>query len=145
MTELKLNIGIEPTKSNVQTLAAAILTDIQEGYTNPLEVVTRLTALQQACELARSGMKDILTTEIAKFGKSATCLGAKISITSGYAKYDYESDAEYSRLAKELADRKELLNMASKSGKQIINGDEVIEPLAVKSYTADAIKIELAK
>jgi len=144
-TEIKLNIGVEPTKENVKALSTAILADIQEGYADPLEVATRLTALEQACAMAKSGMKETLTQEIAKYGKSATCLGARISITTGYAKYDYSADPEYARLEAELKARKELLSMASKAGKSIINGDEVIEPLPVQSYTADSVKIELAK
>lgn len=62
----------------------------------------------------------------------------------GYAKYDYDSNAEYREKKKELKELEENLKQASKSGKSIIDNEtgEIYEPLKVKSYSKDSLIIK---
>jgi len=66
--------------------------------------------------------------------------GCKVSKRNGYAILDFEQDAEYAMLKKQLDERKALLTQSFKTVHNVITDNgEVVPKLPVKSYTSDSI------
>jgi hypothetical protein len=69
-------------------------------------------------------------------------LGAQFSVTTGRPMYDYEADAEYCRLSKEMKERKALLDQAIKSKATIIDSDGVeVKEVPLKSYAKASLRV----
>lgn len=114
-----------PTKQNAENLGKAIAEDARNGFSDLLETVARMKAIQLAAETALAELEPEILTEVAKHGKDGTSILSSIRIEAmeGGVKYDYAKtgDPKWAELkgkadyaASELKDREKFLKAMSK-------------------------------
>jgi len=128
-----------PTKQGIANFSKQIVTNVKEGYVNPLRVAILCNALKQTAETIRKQLKQEEVSEAVKYGeREFEYFGADLHYTATKTEYDYEAcgDAILDDLIREeeiLADkikrRKELL-------KTLGEPTPMIDPVSGESYTA---------
>jgi len=137
-------LGSELSKSNIEVLSDNLIKPFNDGFQDALEMDIRLKFIEETVKKAREKMNPFVLKKTIE--KGCELFGAKIAFKSGYAILDYEQDKEYLRLKKLLEERKELLNMASKTTHNFVTDDgELIERVPVKSYTKDSVSYTFKK
>ena len=138
-------LGSELSKSNIEVLSDNLLKPFNDGYQDALEMDIRLKFIEETVKKAREKMNPFVLKKTIE--KGCELFGAKVAFKTGYAVLDYEQDKEYLRLKTLLEERKEALNMSSKTTYEYINPDtgEVIPKVPIKSYTKDSISYTFKK
>jgi len=84
----------------VKALEEAFTTQIEEGYTNPLEFAVRAKMLIDALQKTLDNTKELAMTEQMKHGKRAEVFGAEVTQVESGVRYDYSqcNDSVYTTL-----------------------------------------------
>ena len=130
-------VGIEEVSENLIEL-------FKNGEFEALEMDCKLKFAEESIKVAREKIKPwVMKKEI---GSTHELFGCKVSKRNGYAILDFEQDAEYAMLKKQLDERKALLTQSFKTVHNVITEDgEVVPKLPVKSYTSDSISYTFKK
>ena len=130
-------VGIEEVSENLIEL-------FKNGELEALEMDCKLKFAEESIKVARDKIKPyVLKKEI---GSTHELFGCKVSKRNGYAILDFEQDAEYAMLKKQLDERKALLSQSFKTVHSVVTEDgEVVPKLPVKSYTSDSISYTFKK
>lgn len=132
-------------KGQIDVTSNELIASVIEGWEDPLDLDLRLKFVEETIKLARAKIESNVKGSITSDLKER--YGVKISLRSGYAQYDFESDQEYKSLKARLKLREDLLKKAAKSNSQIFISDdgEKIKKVPVKSYTKDSISYTFEK
>ena len=130
-------VGIEEVSEN-------LIEAFKNGELEALEMDCKLKFAEESIKVAREKIKPyVLKKEI---GSTHELFGCKVSKRNGYAILDFEQDAEYAMLKKQLDERKSLLSQSFKTVHNVVTEDgEVVPKLPVKSYTSDSISYTFKK
>lgn len=112
--------SIPTTKEGIGIMASDMVSAMTEGEVDPLSTIVKARALAEAVKafLDDKEVKDIVTKEIEKNGKSATWNGATLTLKEVGVKYDYSGTNDpvlaslYERrdkIAQEIKDREAFL------------------------------------
>jgi hypothetical protein len=130
-------VGIEEVSEN-------LIEAFKNGELDALEMDCKLKFAEESIKVSREKIKAyVLKKEIVS---THELFGCKVSKRNGYAILDFEQDAEYAMLKKQLDERKALLSQSFKTVHNVITEDgEVVPKLPVKSYTSDSISYTFKK
>lgn len=100
----------------VKALEEAFTTQIEEGYTNPLEFTVRAKMLIEALQKTLDNTKELAMTEQMKYGKRAELFGAEVSQMESGVRYDFSdcNDPVYFELKALLEESKAKLSEREK-------------------------------
>ena len=130
-------VGIEEVSENLIEL-------FKNGELEALEMDCKLKFAEESIKVAREKIKPYVMKK--EIGSTHELFGCKVSKRNGYAILDFEQDAEYAMLKKQLDERKALLTQSFKTVHNVITEDgEVVPKLPVKSYTSDSISYTFKK
>lgn len=101
---IELKEDFIPSKDNISGIAGSIVERLNSGEADPLKVIVQLTAVEKACAIAREQANEIVLTELSKYGKSTSVLGAKIEQKEVGVKWDYSQSEAWIKL-KEQKDK----------------------------------------
>lgn len=149
-----ININeIIPTKSNIETVGKQLSTLVREGHINPIEFQIKAKWLKDMLDAAMKSVQSDVITEIEKYGKDCTVLGAKLEVVETGTKYDYSCDEKWNEIndqlkpiQERLKEQEEMIKMATKIGADSIDTDtgEVIARKVIKVSTTSP-KVTLGK
>ena len=111
---------------------------LNNGNSNPLEVMATLVRLREVINTFQSTLKESM-----ELPEELKLNGVNFKSRQGYAVYDYSQDGMVDHYEKVLKQRKDLIKSACKAGKAVVdpNTGEEINPVPVKNYTKDSIVI----
>ena len=111
---------------------------LNNGNSNPLEVMATLVRLREVINTFQSTLKESM-----ELPEELKLNGVNFKSRQGYAVYDYSQDGMVDHYEKLLKQRKDLIKSACKAGKPVVdpNTGEEINPVPVKNYTKDSIVI----
>lgn len=100
----------------VKAIEEAFTTQIEEGYTNPLEFTVRAKMLIEALQKTLDNTKELAMTEQMKYGKRAELFGAEVTQMESGVRYDYSecNDPVYFELKALLEESKANLSEREK-------------------------------
>lgn len=135
-----------PTKTNVSIVAQEMTEPILNGDVDPIEFSVRcqfgINVLTEAMKIAKDS---------AKLDNKAVVLGATVEVAETGVKYDYSTNETWQSIEKELApilarkkDIEDKIKMATKTGTDLLQGDEIIASPVTKTSTT-ILKITLGK
>lgn len=141
-TNLQINTSLD--KVGIEEVSENLIESFKNGELEALEMDCKLKFAEESIKVAREKIKPyVLKKEI---GSTHELFGCKVSKRNGYAILDFEQDAEYAMLKKQLDERKSLLSQSFKTVHNVITEDgEVVPKLPVKSYTSDSISYTFKK
>jgi len=84
-----------PSKQNIKEISEAIIVDVQDGSSNPLEIVVKLTAIEKICEQVREGISENVLIELGKQKGETIVFDAKVQQREVGVKYDYTGTPEW--------------------------------------------------
>jgi hypothetical protein len=116
-------------KLQVKALTEAFTTQIEEGYTNPLEFTIRAKMLIKALEETLNNTKDQAITEQEKHGKYAEMFGAIAERFESGVKYDYAScnDVEWVILKENVERATEMLKGREKWLRSLTKPENIVD------------------
>jgi hypothetical protein len=130
-------VGIEEVSENLIEL-------FKNGELEALEMDCKLKFAEESIKVAREKIKPYVMKK--EIGSTHELFGCKVSKRNGYAILDFEQDAEYAMLKKQLDERKALLSQSFKTVHNVVTDNgEVVPKLPVKSYTSDSISYTFKK
>lgn len=143
--------SLKPTKSDVKRAADLILSEIEQGRENPIDVALRLKVLEEILKETRDRIAELTCNELDKYPQGKTSIyDAKIEKMETSVKYDYSADPvwnnindnfrEWERIKKE---REDVLKKIP-SGSTLVdqNGEAIVGPSKTSTTT---YKVTLAK
>jgi len=144
--EVKEITKLTPTKTNVSIVAQEMTEPILNGDVDPIEFSVRcqfgINVLTEAMKIAKDS---------AKLDNKAVVLGATVEVAETGVKYDYSTNETWQSIEKELApilarkkDIEDKIKMATKTGTDLLQGDEIIASPVTKTSTT-ILKITLGK
>ena len=141
-TNLQINTSLD--KVGIEEVSENLIELFKNGELEALEMDCKLKFAEESIKVAREKIKPyVLKKEI---GSTHELFGCKVSKRNGYAILDFEQDAEYAMLKKQLDERKSLLSQSFKTVHNVVTEDgEVVPKLPVKSYTSDSISYTFKK
>ncbi len=141
-TNLQINTSLD--KVGIEEVSENLIELFKNGELEALEMDFKLKFAEEYIKVAREKIKPwVMKKEI---GSTHELFGCKVSKRNGYAILDFEQDAEYAMLKKQLDERKALLTQSFKTVHNVITEDgEVVPKLPVKSYTSDSISYTFKK
>ncbi len=96
------------TRSQVNHLARRVVSEIDDGTYNPLEVHLCLRAMEELVKRIKEGIADQVMTEASKYGRDFTFHGSQFQVTTRRT-FDYTADAAWSELDRANKQREEML------------------------------------
>lgn len=130
-------VGIEEVSEN-------LIERFKNGELEALEMDCKLKFAEESIKVAREKIKPYVMKK--EIGSTHELFGCKVSKRNGYAILDFEQDAEYAMLKRQLDERKALLSQSFKTVHSVVTEDgEVVPKLPVKSYTSDSISYTFKK
>lgn len=130
-------VGIEEVSEN-------LIEAFKNGELDALEMDCKLKFAEESIKVAREKIKPYVMKK--EIGSTHELFGCKVSKRNGYAILDFEQDAEYAILKKQLDERKALLSQSFKTVHNVVTDNgEVVPKLPVKSYTSDSISYTFKK
>ena len=141
-TNLQINTSLD--KVGIEEVSENLIELFKNGELDALEMDCKLKFAEESIKVAREKIKPyVLKKEI---GSTHELFGCKVSKRNGYAILDFEQDAEYAMLKRQLDERKALLSQSFKTVHNVVTEDgEVVPKLPVKSYTSDSISYTFKK
>lgn len=141
-------LNIEPTKSNIDVVSNNLSELVNNGNIDPIEFAVRLEFISKCLEETK---KKILDSAISSVQNKTTLLGATVEVIESGIKYDYQSNSNWNELEKQIIPLREAqknvendIKMATKLGKSILDGDEIVAT-PVKKESKTTLKITLGK
>lgn len=110
---------------------------INEGFQDPLEALVLIKRIKDYVDLVEKGIRKNYDLK-----ESVELFGAKVSKVSGRKMVQYKEDQVYETLEQDLKNRKDLLDLALKSNKQIFDDEGVEIPKVSVKYASDSINIK---
>lgn len=138
----------------VKALEEAFTTQIEEGYTNPLEFTVRAKLLIQALQKTLDNTKELAMTEQMKYGKRAELFGAEVSQMESGVRYDFSqcNDPVYSELKalheeskNKLSEREKFLKALPHEIPFVTDDGEIIVIKPPIKFSTTTIKVTLTK
>ena len=137
-------VSVQLDRVGIEEVSENLIEAFKNGELEALEMDCKLKFAEESIKSAREKIKPyVLKKEI---GSTHELFGCKVSKRNGYAILDFEQDAEYAMLKKQLDERKSLLSQSFKTVHNVVTEDgEVVPKLPVKSYTSDSISYTFKK
>lgn len=137
-------VNVPLDRVGIEEIADMLITPFINENLDALQMDCKLKFAEESIKVAREKIKPwVMKKEI---GSTHELFGCKVSKRNGYAILDFEQDAEYAMLKKQLDERKALLSQSFKTVHKVITEDgEVVPKLPVKSYTSDSISYTFKK
>ena len=141
-TNLQINTSLD--KVGIEEVSENLIELFKNGELDALEMDCKLKFAEESIKVAREKIKPyVLKKEI---GSTHELFGCKVSKRNGYAIIDFEQDAKYAMLKRQLDEYKALLSQSFKTVHNVVTEDgEVVPKLPVKSYTSDSISYTFKK
>lgn len=138
-TALSVMELLSPTKSGIKAFSDQIITNVKDGYVNPLRVALLCNTLKQTAETIRKSIKDEEKNEAEKYGEKVfEYFGADMQYTATATKYDYEACGD--AILNDLLQQEEILTEKIKRRQELLKtlGEPtpMIDPNSGESYTA---------
>jgi hypothetical protein len=140
--------GLEPTKTNIEKVSTSLSSLVSDGHIDPIEFAIRIEFITKCLDEAKKKMLDIAIDAVKT---KTTYLGAEIEVIESGIKYDYKANGNWSQIEASLIPLREAqkliendIKMATKLGKSILDGDEIVAS-PVKKESKTTIKISLPK
>lgn len=116
-------------KMQVKSISEAFTTQIEEGYTNPLEFAVKAKMLIKALEEAIDKTQEQSMYEQSKYGKTAQVFGAEVQQFEAGIKYDFSgcNDLEYEKLLQSVELSKSALKERETFLKSLTKTENVID------------------
>jgi hypothetical protein len=138
------------SKSDINTAAKTISNEVLDGNLDPIKTLVQLKALEAACGQAIKDIQEEAISESYKHpGKSLIMLGATVTKKEGSLLLDFDQDAVYANIKKQIKEREEQLKTAyqmNKKGDVYVASDgeqvPVVPPKPTKSSLAVLFKPE---
>ena len=138
------------SKSDIAAASNKVINAVLDGEVDPIEVYVRVKAVATACKQVLDNIETEVIDESYKYaGKSFDKLGATLTRKEGSLLLDYEEDAVYADIKKQLKAREEQLKTAyqmNRKGDVYIAGDgeqvPIVPPKPTKSSLAVSFKAE---
>lgn len=101
--EIESDKLLEPTlsKKEINSLITTVVSEVNEGYRNPLETVVKLKAISKVADGICSDIMEQATNEASKYSKNEKVYGAKIDVRESGVKYDYSRSQTWRDLVEE--------------------------------------------
>jgi len=137
-------VSVQLDRVGIEEISENLIESFKNSELDALEMDCKLKFAEESIKVAREKIKPyVLKKEI---GSTHELFGCKVSKRNGYAILDFEQDAEYAMLKKQLDERKSLLSQSFKTVHNVVTEDgEVVPKLPVKSYTSDSISYTFKK
>jgi hypothetical protein len=141
-TNLQINTSLD--KVGIEEVSENLIELFKNGELEALEMDCKLKFAEESIKVAREKIKPYVMKK--EIGSTHELFGCKVSKRNGYAILDFEQDAEYAMLKKQLDERKALLSQSFKTVHNVVTDNgEVVPKLPVKSYTSDSISYTFKK
>lgn len=154
LVEMQFGDGkIEKFSGTSADLAEKIIHNIREGFISPLDFAVKKKLITDALDIAfkNDTVKKMTIEEVQKYGKEATALGAKLSITNRPT-YQYSADPVWAQLKASIADveaklkaQESKIQAACKNGGSIIDtetGEILASVVPAPSTTSVAVSFK---
>ncbi len=96
------------SRTQVNNLARRVLSEIDDGTYNPLEVHLCLRAMEEVVKRIKEGIADQVLAEAEKYGKDFTFHGSQFQVTTRRT-FDYSQDTIWTELDRSKKEREEML------------------------------------
>lgn len=129
---------VKPSKEALGGYITDIVTNVEKGYDNTVEIAAKLDFIIKICEGAKKEIKDSVVKELAKDKDRKDYFGYKVEVCEAGTKYDYSNcgDAKWYELQEQLAH----LQAQIKDREVFLKG--IKEPLAVlNEETGEVFKV----
>lgn len=153
MESMLISNSSEISKSYIEEKANLIISKINDGLFNEIEVYQLIRGYEELLEKVEKGIKENVISEIEKYDKEDRNFGnISFQISNSGDRLDYEKDPEYKKIKKSLKDRETLLKTAynlnkSKSSKfqektTIVDEEtgETIPVVPIKTFSGKVLK-----
>jgi hypothetical protein len=141
---INLQINTSLDKVGIEEVSENLIELFKNGELEALEMDCKLKFAEESIKVAREKIKPYVMKK--EIGSTHELFGCKVSKRNGYAILDFEQDAEYAMLKKQLDERKALLSQSFKTVHNVVTDNgEVVPKLPVKSYTSDSISYTFKK
>jgi hypothetical protein len=137
-------VSVQLDRVGIEEVSESLIEAFKNGELDALEMDCKLKFAEESIKSAREKIKPYVMKK--EIGSTHELFGCKVSKRNGYAILDFEQDAEYAMLKKQLDERKALLSQSFKTVHNVVTEDgEVVPKLPVKSYTSDSISYTFKK
>lgn len=128
------------TKEQINTFATSIITNIEDGEIDPLDVAVQIKMMEDSIKLIKGSeiYKDSLLTEATKYGeKENHYKGVMFSVKETGTRFDYKG-CDYSKYEEALKTKAEIEKMLKALSGPMVDPDtgEEINPPVKRSTTA---------
>ena len=131
-------VSVQLDRVGIEEVSENLIESFKNGELDALEMDCKLKFAEESIKSAREKIKSYVMKK--EIGSTHELFGCKVSKRNGYAILDFEQDAEYAMLKKQLDERKALLTQAYKTVHNVVTEQgEIVPKLSVKSYTSDSI------
>lgn len=137
-------VSVQLDRVGIEEVSENLIESFKNGELDALEMDCKLKFAEESIKSAREKIKPYVMKK--EIGSTHELFGCKVSKRNGYAILDFEQDAEYAMIKKQLDERKALLSQSFKTIHNVVTEDgEVVPKLPVKSYTSDSISYTFKK
>lgn len=138
-----LAIAENYSKDYLANVVTNILTAIEEGYADPLEMHVMGKALKAIGESLEKSTKDQAVMKASQDGRKGGFKGCEFQIKNESTYYDYSKDPVYADLDARLKARKELLSTVAKLNQAVVDEEtgELVPKVPIKSGGGETIAI----
>jgi hypothetical protein len=137
-------VSVQLDRVGIEEVSENLIESFKNGELDALEMDCKLKFAEESIKSSREKIKPYVMKK--EIGSTHELFGCKVSKRNGYAILDFEQDAEYAILKKQLDERKSLLSQSFKTVHSVVTEDgEVVPKLPVKSYTSDSISYTFKK
>jgi hypothetical protein len=141
------------TKDQIKSFVHKTVTELKDGYTNPLSYYVQLKAVETTIKelLANKEVREMVSTEAKKYGKSFDLHGVKIEYSENMSpKYEYTvcGDIEWDEMQIELKELQEKIKLRETFLKSIPANATIMDENGVKLFpptktATEGIKVTL--
>ena len=141
------------TKDQIKSFVHKTVTELKDGYTNPLSYYVQLKAVETTIKdlLANKEVREMVSTEAKKYGKAFDMHGANIEYSENISpKYDYTvcGDIEWDLMQMELKELQEKIKLRETFLKAIPANATIMDENGVKLFpptktASEGIKVTL--
>jgi hypothetical protein len=137
-------VSVQLDRVGIEEVSENLIESFKNGELDALEMDCKLKFAEESIKTAREKIKPYVMKK--EIGSTHELFGCKVSKRNGYAILDFEQDAEYAMIKKQLDERKALLSQSFKTIHNVVTEQgEVVPKLPVKSYTSDSISYTFKK
>jgi hypothetical protein len=141
------------TKNQIKSFVHKTVTELKDGYTNPLAYYVQLKAVETTIKdlLANKEVREMVSMEAKKYGKTFDLQGVKIEYSENISpKYDYTvcGDIEWDEMQVQLKELQEKIKLRETFLKSIPANATIMDENGVKLFpptktASEGIKVTL--